>query len=449
MFKRILVANRGEIALRIIRACHDLGVEAVAVFSEADRSGSWLRHADDAICIGPPESSKSYLDISRIIAAAEVADVEAIHPGYGFLAENSHFASVCEECNINFIGPSASVIENCGDKARAKELALSAGVPAVPGSDGLVANEDDAARIATEIGYPVMIKATAGGGGRGMRLASNEASLRSGFVQASKEAEAAFQNGDVYLEKFVRNPRHVEVQILADGAGKIVHLGERDCSIQRRHQKLIEESPSPALDGELRQAMGEAAVAFARAAKYENAGTVEFLLDANGNFYFIELNARIQVEHCVTEAVTGEDLVRWQLRIASGEEISFQQDDVALRGHAIEFRINAEDPSRGFAPAPGKIEKLFLPGGPGVRVDSHVEAGYTIPQYYDSMVAKLIVHGDDREQALRRADRALAEMQIEGPGIATTTNLHRSILANAEFASGNFDTGFMEHFSIQ
>ena len=282
-----------------------------------------------------------------------------------------------------------------------------------------------------------------------MRLASNEVSLRSGFVQASKEAEAAFQNGDVYLEKFVRNPRHVEIQILADSAGNIVHLGERDCSIQRRHQKLIEESPSPALDDELRQAMGEAAVSFARAAKYENAGTVEFLLDAKGDFYFIELNARIQVEHCVTEAVTGEDLVRWQLRIASGEKITFEQDDVALRGHAIEFRINAEDPSRGFAPAPGKIEKLFLPGGPGVRVDSHVEAGYTIPQYYDSMVAKLIVHGDDREQALRRADRALAEMQIEGPGIATTTNLHRSILANAEFASGTFDTSFMEHFLVK
>jgi len=446
MFKRILVANRGEIALRIIRACHDLGVEAVAVFSQADRDGPWLRQADDAICIGPAESAKSYLDISKIIAAAEIADVEAIHPGYGFLAENAHFASVCRECKINFIGPPPEVIENCGDKARAKDLALSAGVPVVPGSNGLVEDEDEAAVVAASIGYPVIIKATAGGGGKGMRVASNEVSLRSAFLQARQEAVASFQNGDVYLERFLQNPRHVEIQILADGNGNIIHLGERDCSIQRRHQKLIEESPSPALNPELRKAMGEAAIKFARAAEYQNAGTVEFLLDQDGGFYFIELNARIQVEHCVTEAVTGVDLVRWQILLASGEPLSLTQADVKMRGHAIEFRINAEDPERGFAPTPGTIHQLFFPGGPGIRIDSHVEAGYTIPKHYDSMLAKLVVHGADRKEAIRRSKRALAEIRITGPGLATTSALHRSILENADFASGNFDTGFMEHF---
>jgi acetyl-CoA carboxylase, biotin carboxylase subunit len=444
MFRRILVANRGEIALRIIRAAHELDCEAVVVYSKGDAGAPWLDIADESICIGPAASAQSYLDIPRILAAAEVADVEAIHPGYGFLAENSHFAEVCSDCNITFIGPPSSVISRCGDKAAAKALAVSAGVPVVPGSDGAVADVEEAASIAEVIGYPVMIKASAGGGGKGMRVARNEITLRTGFVAAQNEAAAAFGNDTVYVEKFVEDPRHIEIQILAGADGKVVHLGERDCSIQRRHQKLVEEAPSPALSPEQREKMGAAAVAYAEAAGYRNAGTVEFLLDKHGDFYFIELNARIQVEHPVTEMVTGIDLVRWQLRIAAGENLDFRQDDVQLRGHAMEFRINAENPDRGFAPAPGKIERLFLPGGRGVRVDSQVMAGYEIPRHYDSMIAKLICYGENREEAMRIARRALREIRVEGPGIATTAGLHLRILAQAEFVSGNFDTSFLE-----
>ncbi len=444
MFRRILVANRGEIALRVVRAAHDLGVEVVVVHSEADRGATWLDAADDAICIGPAPAAQSYLDVPRIIAAAEVADAEAVHPGYGFLAENPHFAEVCESCRLTFIGPPSEVIAACGDKAQAKEVAKRAGVPVVPGSDGPIADAEEALRVAAEIGYPVILKASAGGGGRGMRVAHTELALRSAFDQARAEAQAAFKNPEVYLEKFLEDPRHVEFQVLAGNDGKVIHLGERDCSVQRRHQKLIEESPSPALDEDLRRRMGEAAVAFAREAGYRNAGTVEFLLDRDGNFYFIELNARIQVEHCVTEMVTGEDLVAWQLRIAAGEELTLSQDDVALRGHAIEFRINAEDPSRGFAPTAGRVERVVWPGGPYVRVDTHLAAGSRIPPEYDSLVAKLVVHGRDREHALDVARRALREVRVEGPGLATTAPFHLQVLDRPEFREGRFDTGFLE-----
>lgn len=446
MFQRILVANRGEIALRVIRAAHDLGIEAVAVYSEADRGAPYLDIADDAICIGPAVSAQSYLNIPAIIAAAEIADVEAIHPGYGFLAENAHFAEVCSSCGIKFIGPSPEVIDSCGDKSKAKTTASGAGVPVVPGSEGAVADVEEAAAIAEQIGYPVIIKAAAGGGGRGMRLAPTPDDFHNSFMQAQQEAAAAFNDSKVYVEKFIVDPRHVEVQILAGADGQVVHLGERDCSIQRRHQKLIEESPSPATTPEISKAMGEAACSFARAAGYVNAGTVEFLLDANGDFYFIELNARIQVEHCVSEIVSGVDLVQWQIRVAAGENLDFTQEDIQPKGHAIEFRINAENPDRNFAPAPGRIEKLFLPGGPGVRVDSHVAAGYTIPRFYDSMIAKLIVHGHDRADALRIARRALQEVRVEGPGLATTVPLHLKLLEQPEFRSGQVDTGYLERY---
>ncbi len=444
MFQRILVANRGEIALRVIRAAHDLGIEAVAVYSEADRGAPYLDIADDAICIGPAASASSYLDIPRIIAAAEVSGAEAVHPGYGFLAENAHFAEVCGSCGLTFIGPPPEVIDSCGDKANAKATARRAGVPVVPGTEGAVDDVEEAARLAEEIGFPLMIKAAAGGGGRGMRLAEDAGAFRGAFTQARQEAEAAFKDGTVYLERFIRDPRHVEVQILAGADGEVVHLGERDCSLQRRHQKLVEESPCPVADDALRERMGTAAVAFAKEAGYRNAGTVEFLLDANGEFYFIELNARIQVEHCVTEMVTGIDLVQWQIRVAAGESLDFNQDDVSLDGHAIEFRINAEDPARGFAPSPGLIEKLYLPGGPGVRLDTHVAAGYVIPRHYDSMIAKLLVHGRDREEAMRIGARALAEVQVEGPGLATSVPAHQKILAHPTFRSGQFHTGSLE-----
>ena len=449
MFRRILIANRGEIALRILRACRELGVEAVVVHSEADREAPYVAMADQSICIGPPEPGKSYLDIPSIISAAEVGDVEAIHPGYGFLSENAHFAEVCQHCDIHFIGPPPAVIDVCGDKAKAKEIARKAGVPVVPGSDGPIEDPDEVVRIAREIGYPVLLKAVAGGGGRGMRVASNEVSLINAFHAARSEAQIAFKDPSVYLEKLVENPRHVEFQILAGPDGHCIHLGERDCSIQRRHQKLIEESPSPALSEDLRQRMGEAAVRFAEACGYVNAGTVEFLLDGRGNFYFIEINARIQVEHPVTEMVTGIDLVKWQLRIAAGEPLSLRQEDVRLHGHAIEFRINAEDPERNFAPTPGRIERLFLPGGFGVRVDTHAAAGYTIPRHYDSMIAKLIVHGADRAAAIRVGRRALAELEVAGPGIKTTVPLHRTLLAQAEFVNGRVDTKYLERFLEQ
>jgi acetyl-CoA carboxylase biotin carboxylase subunit len=444
MFKRILVANRGEIAQRVIRTCREMGIETVAVYSQADADALYLRQADDTICIGPGQGSKSYLHIPSIISAAEIADVEAIHPGYGFLSENAHFAEVCNSCNIQFIGPDPESIAAVGDKARARAMAIAADVPVVPGSDGPVDTEDEALEVAARLGYPVIIKAAAGGGGRGMRVARNDPSLVSGFHAARSEAEAAFGDGRVYLEKFVENPRHVEIQILGDKHGHLVHLFERDCSVQRRHQKLIEESPSPNLSAQTRKAMGEAALRMARAAKYHNAGTVEFLLDRSGNFYFIEVNARIQVEHCVTELVTGVDLIRQQLLVAAGEPLAFGQADLVQRGHAIECRINAEDPERDFQPSPGLIEMFAPPGGPGVRFDSHGYSGYRIPPNYDSMIGKLLAHRADRESAVRTMLRALGEFVIVGP--KTTLPLLRKVLEHPDFRAGEHDTGFVERY---
>ncbi|MEM7311323.1 MAG: acetyl-CoA carboxylase biotin carboxylase subunit [Planctomycetota bacterium] len=444
MFRRVLVANRGEIAQRIIRACRELGIETVAVYSEADADAIYLRQADETICIGPPAGVRSYMNIPAIISAAEIADVEAIVPGYGFLAENAHFAEVCRSCNIEFIGPDPETIDGLGNKANARALALRAGVPVVPGSDGPVPDEETAMRVAQEIGYPVMIKASAGGGGRGMRIASNDPSLVNGFHAARAEAEAAFNDGTLYLEKFVENPRHVEIQILGDREGHIIHLGERDCSVQRRHQKLVEESPSPSITPEMRERMGKHAVAIAREAGYHNAGTVEFLLDKDDNFYFIEVNARIQVEHTVTELVTGFDLIQEQLRIAGGEPLTVKQEDVRLSGHAIECRINAEDPDRDFQPSPGQIELFVPPGGPGVRVDSHCYSGYRIPPFYDSMIGKLLVRRDSRRQAIATMLRALDEFVIVGP--KTTIPIHRRILTHSDFRAGDHDTGFVERY---
>lgn len=442
MFKRILVANRGEIALRIFRACRELGIETVAVFSEADRGAAYLRMADEAYCIGPPKPSDSYLKISRVISAAEIGNVQAIHPGYGFLAENAHFAEICRSCNIEFIGPSHEAMQLLGDKNAARKLAREAGVPTVPGSDGLVSDEAQALKIAHEIGFPVLIKASAGGGGRGMRVALNDLALKSALQQARAEAEAAFGNGDVYIEKYVEHPRHVEVQIIADHHGNVVHLWERDCTMQRRHQKLIEESPAPNLPDETRRAMCDAAVRLVKSADYTNAGTVEFIVSGSGEFYFIELNARIQVEHPVTEMVTGIDLIKTQIQVASGEPLPFTQDDVKLRGVAIECRVNAEDPENNFRPCPGKITNLILPGGMGVRFDSHVHAGYQVSPFYDSMIGKLIVHQPSREEAIACMKRALAEFQIEG--LKTTTPLQFKILEHTDFVNARVDTTFIE-----
>ncbi len=444
MFRRILIANRGEIAQRIIRACRELGVETVAVYSEADADALYLRQADETICIGKAASAESYLDIPSIISAAEIADVDAIHPGYGFLAENAHFAEVCKSCQIGFIGPDPEVIASVGDKSRAREIAMAAKVPVVPGSPGAVKDDVEAARLAQEIGYPIMIKAASGGGGKGMRVASNEPSLKNQMRAAQNEAKAAFGDDTVYLEKFVERPRHVEVQILADNEGNVIHLGERDCSVQRRHQKLIEESPSAALTPKLRDKLGATAVRMAKAANYVNAGTVEFLLDKDNNFYFIEVNARIQVEHTVTEMVTGVDLIQEQIRIASGQPLRFKQKDIQLRGHAIECRINAEDPARNFQPSPGTLTAFVPPGGPGVRVDSHCYSGYRIPPNYDSMIGKLLVHRNTRDEAIRTMLRALDEFVIEG--VASTIPLQREILKHADFKSGGHDTGFIERW---
>ena len=444
MFSRILIANRGEIALRILRACKDLGIETVAVYSEADRDSLHLRFADETICIGKAASADSYLNIPALIAAAEIADVEAIHPGYGFLSENEHFAEVCQSCNIKFIGPSPEAIANCGDKVAAKVLARQAGVPCVPGSDGPVESEDEALAIARKIGFPVLVKAAAGGGGRGMRVAHNEPSLVTGYHAARSEAEKAFKDSTVYLEKYVEKPRHVEIQIIGDMHGNVVHLGERDCSLQRRHQKLVEESPCPVLDETTRQAMGEAAVRLAKTAKYYSAGTVEFLLDKNNNFYFIEINSRIQVEHPVTEMVTGTDLIREMIMVAAGKKLSFEQKDIRMQGHAMEFRINAEDPDRGFKPSPGTIKTFLAPGGPGVRWDSHVYQGYTVPPHYDSMVGKLIIYRPTRKLVLETARRALQELTCDG--IATTQGLFLRILEHSDFASGEIDTGFIDRY---
>jgi len=443
-FSRILIANRGEIALRILRAAKELDIETVAVYSKADQDSLHLEYADETICIGPGPSLQSYLDVPKIISAAEITDVDAIHPGYGFLAENAHFAEVCKSCHIEFIGPSVEAIRLLGDKGKARELARKVGIPCVPGSQGVLQSEKEATDLARELGYPVLIKAVAGGGGRGMRIAHNDVSLASGYMQARVEAETSFNNPDVYLEKLIEKPRHVEIQILADQKGDVVHLGERDCSLQRRHQKMIEESPSPGLPTETRDAMGEAAKKIARAAGYSNAGTVEFLLDRGGKFYFIEVNTRIQVEHPVTEMVTGIDLIKEQIRIASGEPLGYKQADIQMRGAAIECRINAEDPSQKFKPSPGLVTRFQAPGGFGVRVESHLYAGYTVPPYYDSMIGKLIVHQRTREEAIAVMRRALDELRIEG--IATNIQLAKDIFRHFHFVRGKVNTGFIEEY---
>jgi acetyl-CoA carboxylase biotin carboxylase subunit len=444
MIQKILIANRGEIALRIVRACRELGIKTLAVYSEADVQSLHVQLADEAICIGGPRSSDSYLRADRIISAAEIGDVDAIHPGYGFLSENAKFAEQCESCNIKFIGPKSKSIRMMGDKAVAKETVRKAGVTTVPGSDGPIDSEGEALKIARKIGYPVIIKAVAGGGGRGMRIAHNDVSFAKEFHVARGEAEKAFGDGRVYLEKYIEKPRHIEFQILADSHGKTIHLGERDCSVQRRHQKLIEESPSPFLTPDLRKKMGKAAVRAAEAAEYENAGTIEFLVDAKGNYYFIEMNTRIQVEHPVTEECTGIDLIRQQIMIANGGKLEFDQKDITFNKHAIECRINAEDPARNFAPSPGTIGLYYAPGGHGVRVDSHVYSGYSIPPYYDSMIGKLICFGDTRKVALERAYRALSEYLIRG--IKTTIPLHKAIMADPLFIEGKATTAYMEEF---
>ena len=442
MFQRILVANRGEIALRIIRACKELGVEVVAVYSQADRNAPYLAMADRAICIGKAPSVDSYLNIPRLIAAAEVADVQAIHPGYGFLSENPHFAEICRSCNFEFIGPPHDAIRKMGLKTEAKAVAALAKVACVPGSDGPLSSTSEGQRLAQAIGYPVLIKAAAGGGGKGMRVVRDEGSFISALQAAKNEAEAAFKNPSVYLEKFIDRPRHVEVQIIADSHGNVVHLWDRDCSLQRRHQKLVEEAPAPTLPLDVRAQLGKAAVRLAKAVGYVNAGTCEFLVDSDNKFYFIEVNARIQVEHPVTEMVTGIDLVKLQIRIAAGEALPFTQSDIVTRGHSMECRINSEDPDNDFRPSPGKITALNVPGGPGVRWDSHVQVGYTVPPHYDSLVGKLIVHGADRAEAMARMRRALDELVIEG--IQTTIPLHRRIFRNRDFIEGRVDTTWVE-----
>ena len=442
MFSKILIANRGEIALRIIRACKEMGIQTVVVYSTADRDAAHLKLADQAICIGDAPPADSYLNIPRIISAAEVADVQAIHPGYGFLAENAHFAEVCRSCKIEFIGPPVAAMAAVGDKVACKRLAKKAKVPTVPGSDGAIDDEKVAMKLAEEIGYPVIIKAAAGGGGRGMRVAHNDVSLRAGLKSAQAEAENAFKNSTVYIEKYIERGRHIEVQVLADNHGNAVHLWERDCSLQRRPQKLVEESQSPALSPEVREELCASAVRLIKAAGYTNAGTVEFLVDDKQNYYILEVNARIQVEHPVTESVTGIDLIKEQIRIAAGLPLSFKQKDIKQVGHAIECRINAEDPMRNFQPQPGTIHELRLPGGPGVRLDTHVYAGYRIPPNYDSMIGKLIVHRATRTEAIAAMKRALGEFHIAP--IKTTIPLHLQIMDNRNFISGKVDTGFIE-----
>ena len=442
MFSKVLIANRGEIALRVIRACKELGIATVAIYSEADVDSLHVQLADEAVCIGPAQSAESYLKIDRIISAAEITDVDAIHPGYGFLAENAHFAEVCASCNIKFIGPSPTAIRTMGDKNAAREQARKAGVPVCPGSDGIIDSEKTALRIAKKIGYPVMLKAVAGGGGRGMRPAHNDGSLIQAFHAARTEAEKAFGNGDVYIEKLIERPHHIEFQVIGDSHGRLVHLGERDCSIQRRNQKIVEECPSQLLDADLRKRMGRCSVDLAGSVGYENAGTIEYLVDKNGDFYFMEMNTRIQVEHPVTEEVYGCDLVREQIQIAAGEHLSQHVAEARPRSHAIECRINAEDPDNNFQPSPGIIDLYYAPGGRGVRIDSHVYSKYTIPPYYDSMIAKLICVGSTRYSTVRRMARALSEYLITG--IKTTIPFHVKIMQDAAFLRGEFDTGFVE-----
>ena len=443
--KKILIANRGEIALRIIRACHELGIQTVAVYSTADKYSLHVRFADEAVCIGPPQSALSYLNVPQIISAAELTNADAIHPGYGFLAENAEFADICVENDIIFIGPSSSVIRSMGDKASAKATMRKAGVPVTPGSKGIVTDFDEMKKLSEEMGYPVILKASAGGGGRGMRLCNGPEEIQTAYTTASNEALTAFGNGDMYLEKFIVKPRHIEVQILGDSYGNVVALGERECSIQRRHQKLIEESPSPAVTPEIRKKLQDVAVKGAKEAGYVGAGTIEFLLDTNGDFYFMEMNTRIQVEHPVTEMVIGMDLVKKQIQIADGYRLPDEMKDYKLRGHAIEVRVNAEDPDNNFRPNAAKIETFHMPGGSGVRVDSHAYGGYQIPQYYDSMIAKVIVQGHDRESAINRMQRALEETVIEG--LKTTIPFQQQILAHKDFIEGNFDTSFLETFN--
>ena len=447
MYKKILIANRGEIALRVIRACHELGLKSVAVYSSADKYSLHVKFADEAICIGPPDSKESYLNIPRIISAGEITNADAIHPGYGFLAESAEFSNICKENGFSFIGPSGDIINAMGNKAQAKKTMKAAGVPIILGNEGVLQDVKEARDIANEMGYPVMLKASAGGGGRGMRLVQKDSELDRAYSTASTEALRAFNNGELYLEKFVEKPRHIEIQILADSNGNVVSLGERECSIQRRHQKLLEESPSSAVDEDLRKRMGEAAITGAKAVNYVGVGTVEFLLDKNKDFYFMEMNTRIQVEHPITEMVTGADLIKWQILTHAGEKFPDYLYKMKLRGHSIECRINAEDPDMNFAPSPMKITSFHMPGGKGVRIDSHAYAGYEIPSNYDSLIGKLIVHSPNRESAINRMERALEETIIEGP--KTTIPFHQAIMKDKKFRSGDFDTGFLESFNYK
>lgn len=444
MFRKILIANRGEIAVRIIRACRELGIRTVAVYSTADRSSLHAQIADEAVCIGPADSSKSYLNIEAIISACEITGADAVHPGFGFLSENSKFARICEKCGITFIGPSPESIDMLGDKANAKKTMEEAGVPVIPGSKGEISSLEEAAELADRIGYPVLIKAAAGGGGRGIRVVNSAADLEAQITAAKQESLNFFSDDAVYLEKFIECPRHIEIQIAADKMGNVVHLGERDCSLQRRHQKVLEESPSPVMTDELRARMGAAAVTAAKVSDYYNVGTIEFLVDKNNDFYFMEMNTRIQVEHPVTESVTGIDLVKTQIRIANGEELGITQDDIRLRGHSIECRINAECPEKNFRPCPGTITALYTPGGPGVRVDSAVYQGYTITPYYDSMISKLIVHGNTREEAIKKMSWALSEFIVGG--IDTNIEFQLELIRNSTFEKGTYDVGFIEKF---
>lgn len=444
MFHKILIANRGEIALRIIRACKELGVPTVAVHSEPDTDSLHVRFADENVCIGPGPSNQSYLNIPAIMSAAELVNADAIHPGYGFLAENAQFAEICESCNITFIGPSSEIIRRMGDKIVARQTMAKAGVPVVPGSDGPVAGIDDAQEIARSIGYPLIIKASAGGGGRGMRIVHSQDELETNFQTAKAEAQVAFNNDELYMEKWIQQPRHIEIQLIGDKHGHLIHLGERDCSLQRRYQKLLEESPSPAVDSSLRQTLGKTAIRGAERIGYQSTGTVEFLLDHEQQFYFMEMNTRIQVEHPVTEMVSGVDLIKEQIRVAAGEPLQYTQKDVTMHGHAIECRINAENPNKGFQPSPGTITSFHVPGGPGIRVDTHVYTQYEIPPYYDSLLAKVIAYGDTRDEALGRMGRALDELVIEG--ISTTVPFHRKVIQHPTFQQGECDTSFVESF---
>jgi len=445
MFEKVLIANRGEIALRIIRACKELGVRSVAVHSQADADSLHVQMADEAVCIGPASATTSYLKISNIISAAEIADVDAIHPGYGFLAENAHFAEICANCNITFIGPKPDCIRRMGDKAIARDTMKAAGVPITPGSDGILRDSNQALHLAQQMGYPVLLKAVAGGGGKGMRVARNDVSLVQGFMAAAAEAENAFGNPDLFMEKYIESARHVEVQVIGDKHGNVCHLGERDCSIQRRHQKLVEEAPCPTLSEEERHALGDAAVKAAKAVDYDSAGTLEFLYDEIAKqFYFMEMNTRIQVEHTVTEEVSGIDLMKEQICVAAGEKLSFTQEEVIIRGHAIEYRVNAEDPYNNFTPSPGPVEAVHFPGGPGIRIDSHVYSGYTISPYYDSMIGKIIAKGKNREEAMARMRRALEEFTISGP--KTSVPLGEALMVDSRFREGRYNTAFLEKF---